>query len=100
MKTQSTKRVRVIIRPWTPRKMPYAVTRELISTFIQTHYPDFEAVVYAGWSRKLNINGSRKISFYVATGKTSSEARKRFKESNAYGKEIWEITDNGSSLRS
>jgi len=81
---------RIIIRPWMPRKLPFTLKRSQIESFIQKTSSQLDTVIYAGWIRKVS-EGKRTIHFIVATGKTATEARKRFKTSSQYGQEVWEI---------
>lgn len=84
------KKLRVIVRPWQPRNLPYQISQAQLKAFIQTHVQHFEEVLYLGWVRRQK-EGKRLIKFVVATGATRSIAKKRFKESTQFGTEIWEI---------
>jgi len=84
---KTAKHVRVIIRQWMPRKAQ-PIPIETVRAFIQTEYDKLQNVLYVGWSRK-KVNGKLSVQLIAATGKSSLEARKNFKTSNAIGTNIW-----------
>jgi hypothetical protein len=89
------KKLRVIVRPWQPKNLPYAVTQTHLKTFIQTHVAVFDEILYLGWARRV-VDGKRVIKFFVATGPTRLVAKQRFKEGAPAEGELWEI--NSSTL--
>ncbi len=84
------KKLRVIVRPWQPRNVPYAINQSLLKMFIQTHVSFFDEVIYLGWVRRLE-KSKRVVKFMVATGPTRLIAKKRFKEDSPKVGELWEI---------
>lgn len=87
------RRIRVFVRRWTPRVLPYPVTEEEIRRFVRRHHEQFNAFVYAGWARRKNVQQVQRIGFFIATGSSRKEAKKKFRESNEFGKDIWEVID-------
>lgn len=90
MRAQKPK-IRVIVRPWTPRKTPYSIQIEKVNEIVKEAQPNIKAILYVGWARR-NINGKRVLQYLVATGDTASEARKVFKTSEKFGEEIWVLS--------
>lgn len=90
------KKLRVIVRPWQPRNLPYPVSQRQLKTFIQTHVHLFDEILYLGWIRRME-DGKRVVKFIVATVETRLIAKKRFKESFEFGTEVWEITNKQSA---
>lgn len=82
----------IIVRPWQPRNLPYTVTQTQLKAFVQTHADSFDEVVYLGWVRRVE-DGKKVVKFVVATGPTRLVAKQRFKESTAYGSEVWEVVE-------
>lgn len=78
--------------------MPYPITQTQLKTFIQTHVNYFDEIIYLGWVRRLE-NGKRVAKFMVATGPTRFIAKQRFKESEVFGTEVWEIAPSTQSAR-
>lgn len=89
------KKLRVIVRPWQPRNVPYAVSQQKLKAFVQTHVQQFEEIVYLGWVRRTE-NSKRVAKFIVATGPTRQIAKQRFKESTTFGTEVWEISNESN----
>jgi len=85
------KKLRVIVRPWQPRNLPYPISQTRLKAFIQTHVSQFDEVVYLGWVRRLE-NDKRVVKFMVATGSTRLIAKQRFKEGTTSDTGVWEIT--------
>jgi hypothetical protein len=90
------KKLRVIARPWQPRNIPYPVSQRQLKAFVQTHVQHFDEILYLGWVRRKE-QGKRVIKFIVATGPTRLIAKKRFKESTAFGTEVWEVSNTQSA---
>lgn len=84
------KKLRVIVRPWQPRNLPYPVSQMQLKAFIQTHVALFDEIVYLGWVRRLD-GGRRVVKFLVATGPTRLVAKHRFKEGKVVSGQLWEI---------
>ena len=84
-------KIRVIVRPWTPRKIPYAISFQKVNGIIKEAQPKVKAILYVGWSRR-NVEGKKVLQYLVATGSTSSEARKAFKLSEDFGENIWIVS--------
>jgi len=91
------KKLRVIVRPWQPRNLPYPVSQTRLKAFIQTHVTLFDEIVYLGWVRRL-VEGKRVVKFLVATGPTRLVAKQRFKEGNITDGQLWEITPSKQSV--
>lgn len=87
------KKIHVFIRQWIPRILPYRVTEEEIRQFVGRHHQEFSTFIYAGWRRRKDSQGVRRIGFFIGTGASRKEARDVFKEGMAFGKSIWEIFD-------
>jgi hypothetical protein len=83
---------RLIIRQFAPKTMPYQVTPDDFSQALKILFPKLDKVVYAGWARRKNNNGEKITGFFISTGTTSLEARKRFKTSVEFGKHIWQLS--------
>jgi len=90
------KKLRVIVRPWQPRNIPYPVSQIQLKTFIQTHVESFDEILYLGWVRRLE-EGKRVVKFIVATGQTRLQAKQRFKEGTVSDTGVWEISANTQS---
>ncbi|HVZ58949.1 MAG TPA: hypothetical protein VG935_04330 [Patescibacteria group bacterium] len=84
------KQVRVIVRPWVPRQIPYQVPKRNLEALLKETYPQLEKIVYVGWSKRKE-NGKRVLYFLLATGQTPSQARERFKTNTDYGNKTWII---------
>lgn len=84
-------KIRVLVRPWAPRKIPYAISFQRVNTVIQEAHPHIQAILYVGWSRRV-VDGKRVLQYLVATGNTSQEAKKVFKTSERFGEDIWIVT--------
>ncbi len=82
--------MRIIVRPWIPRKLPYQIPMTRVKEVLQVAYPKLKKVVYVGWSRRMS-NGKRILIYLAATGDTGLEARKAFKTSEQFGEDIWLI---------
>lgn len=82
---------RLIVRPYTPRQLPYKFNTEQFEEFLTSIFPHLQNIVYAGWMRRVDTSGKKRLGFFIATGKTSQEARTLFKQSHEFGKNIWEI---------
>jgi hypothetical protein len=91
------KKLRVIVRPWQPRNLPYPVSQTRLKFFIQTHVTSFDEIVYLGWVRRLE-EGKRVVKFLVATGPSRLVAKQRFKEGNITDGQLWEITPSTQSV--
>lgn len=91
-------KLRVIVRPWQPRNLPYLVTKNQLKAFVQTHVQHFDQVLYLGWVRRKE-QGKRVVKFIVATGPTRLAAKQRFKDSTRFGSEVWEVVNTQSSDR-
>ena len=89
MRRRKTK-IRIIVSPLIPRKMPYSITKEQINQLMKEARPKIKSVIYVGWARR-KIDGKRRLLYLMATGSTSPEARKTFKTSENFGEDIWLI---------
>lgn len=87
----SYKKLRVIVRPWQPKNLPFKLTQSQLKEFIEAHAEEFAAVLYLGWVRR-SVNGTTTVRFIVATAENRSDAKQRFKESNRFGEEVWDLT--------
>jgi len=85
------KKLRVIVRPWQPRNLPYQISQNQLKTFVQTHASVFDEIVYLGWVRRIE-NGKRVAKFMVATGPTRIVAKQRFKVGTIEEGGLWELT--------
>jgi hypothetical protein len=90
VRTERKKKTRIIVRPWTPRKIPYVVSKQRVNEVISEARPKIKAILYVGWVRR-KVDNKRKILFLAATGATASEARTAFKKSEDFGENIWLI---------
>lgn len=84
-------KIRVIVRPWTPRKIPYSISFQRVNEVIKEARPKLKSHLYVGWSRR-NVAGKKVLFYLVATGNTSSEVRKAFKISENFGENIWLVS--------
>lgn len=83
-------KIRVIVRPWTPRIIPYAIPTAAVRDILKEAYPQLKKVLYVGWIKRKENNKS--VLYYLAaTGETAGEARKNFKKSVNYGIDIWKL---------
>lgn len=91
---QPKTQLKVLLRPIVPPKTPYKITVNLIEHFMQMHAQKITGVLYGGWIRKSKtVNGPKKLRFVFAVGTTSKEARERFKLSQEWGVEVWDLAD-------
>lgn len=86
----TTPKIKVVIRPWAPRRIPTDFQEELIYQTLDLIYPKLQTYVYAGWIRRTILN-QRGLHFLIATGATLVEARKNFKSSERFGEVIWKV---------
>ncbi len=84
-------KIRVIVRPFLPRKTPYNIKTESIQEFMNVEKSKIQDVLYVGWTRR-KIDEKRQLVYVVATGKTGKEARLVFKTSEDYGQNVWILT--------
>ncbi len=85
------KKFRIIIRQWTPRKLPYDLPMARVKEILHDAYPKLKMVVYVGWARRV-YEDKKQIIYLAATGDTGIEARKIFKTSEKFGEDIWVIS--------
>lgn len=90
MKKGIKRKIRVIVRPWTPRKIPQQIPAKRVDELIEKIYPKIKKLLYVGWVRR-KIDGKRTLLFLAATGNTPSEARQAFKKSELWEEDIWII---------
>lgn len=84
------KKVRVIVRPWIPRNIPFTIPAEQAKQVLEGAYPKLKKVVYIGWAKRY-VNGRRVLRYVAATADTTIDARKVFKYSEDYGENIWNL---------
>jgi hypothetical protein len=87
---ETKKKFRIIVRPWTPRKIPYQIPMTGIKEILTEAYPNLKKVVYVGWARRI-FDKKKQIIYLAATGDTGLQARKAFKTSEEFGENIWVI---------
>lgn len=78
------------MRPWVPRKLPYQIPMTRVKEILQEAYPELKSVVYVGWARRIH-KGKKTLMYLAATGSSGIDARKAFKTSTDFGKDIWII---------
>lgn len=88
MANRKERKIRVIVRPWTPRKLPKQISIKRVDDVVEKAYPKMKKLLYVGWVRR-NVNGKRRLLFLAATGDTPSEARTVFKQSENFGEDVW-----------
>lgn len=86
MKTKT----RIIVRPWTPRIVPYTIPAESVRQTLALAYPKFKKVLYIGWVKR-RINGKPRLFYLAATADTTRKAREMFKKSEAFGENVWDL---------
>lgn len=84
-------KIRIIVRPWTPRKIPEQIPTSRINEVLVGAYPKLKEILYVGWIRR-KVKDKKQLFFLAATGTTSTIARKAFKESEDFGSDIWLIS--------
>ena len=84
------KKVRILVRPWVPRRIPYQIPMSSVREVLTSARPHMQEVLYVGWVKRV-VDGKRVLMYLAATGETAKEARKRFKESNDFGVNIWKL---------
>lgn len=89
--TTQKRKVRVIIRPWTPRNIPHQIPVEKVKEVLEAAYPKLGKILYVGWAKRV-IEGKRTLFYLAATADTPSQARERLKKSENYGKDIWNLS--------
>lgn len=94
----SSKKLRVIVRPWIPQKVPIEITKNDLQEFIQENVGKFKSVIYMGWIRR-KVQGKRVMKFILATADKASEARNKFKKSEEFGEDVWDLTESQNSIR-
>lgn len=87
--------VRIIVRPWIPRNLPYSIPSDSVEQILQNVYPSLKKVLYVGWVKR-RVDNKMKLFYLAATGDTTRQARENFKKSEAFGENIWEL--GGRSL--
>lgn len=85
------RKIRVIIRPWTPRNIPHQIPVEKVKEVLETAYPKLGKILYVGWAKR-KVEGKRKLFYLATTGDTPSEAREKLKKSENYGEDIWNLS--------
>lgn len=84
------KNIRVVVRPWTPRKIPYRITTAQAEFILDTAYPNLKKVVYVGWTRR-DVNGKKQLLYLASTADTLREARRVFKTGTDFGINLWKL---------
>ncbi len=84
-------KIRVIVRPWNPRKIPYSISFQQVNEIIKEAQPKIKNILYVGWARR-SVGDKKVLQYLVATGETSSKARKAFKMSIDFGENIWIVS--------
>lgn len=84
------KKIRVIVRPWTPRNIPYTIPAENAKKILEDAYPKIKKVLYIGWTKRM-VNGKRMLKYLAATADSTIDARKIFKYSEEFGENIWNL---------
>jgi hypothetical protein len=84
------KHIRVIVRPWVPRNIPYTIPAENVRQVLSFAYPKLKKVLYIGWARR-RVNGKRVLCYLAATADTTLSARRILKLSESYGEEVWNL---------
>jgi len=88
--TKKSKKIRVIIRPFIPRRNTYPILINDLKNFIEKERCKFKKYLYVGWQKRA-INGKKQLRYFIATGDTLQEARKNFKKSESFNENIWYI---------
>jgi hypothetical protein len=96
MATSSSKKrnIRVVVRPWTPRRVPYTISVDALEQVLIVAYPKLKEVLYVGWTKR-RVAGKLTLMYIAATGDTTQEARQAFKKSEDYNESVWKFTDAG-----
>lgn len=85
-------KIRVIVRPWIPRKKMPLIPQEHIELTMKNILTKIKPVLYVGWSMR-KIRGQRMLVYLMATGDSSKEARMNFKKSEDFGENIWDLSE-------
>lgn len=83
-------KTRIIIRPWTPRIIPYYISVDSVKQSLLVAYPKLKKVLYVGWAKR-KVNGKAKFFYLAATGDTTRQAREVLKKSDAFGENVWDL---------
>jgi len=84
------KKIRIIVRPWTPRFIPFEIPSDAVNIIMRDAYPQLKKIVYVGWIRR--VQGDKNVLLYLAaTGDTAKEARHAFKHSTEFGLNVWNL---------
>ncbi len=87
------KKVRIIVRPWIPRRIPYLISANLVKKKIEFAYPKLKKVLYVGWVRR-KVNGRSSLLYLAATADTTKDARFLLKKGELYGENIWNLIED------
>ena len=90
-------KIRIIVRPWNPRNIPFHIPADSVRMVLEQAYPSFKKILYAGWVRR-KVNGKTALCYLVATADTTKEARNLFKTSEAYGENVWDL-GSGATMK-
>jgi hypothetical protein len=96
VKSMQRKKLRVIVRPWQPRNVPYTISQTQLKAFVQIHSNEFAEVVYLGWARRVEEE-KRVIKFLISTGSTRLDAKRKFKEGQVNNIDLWEVLPGAST---
>jgi hypothetical protein len=85
------RKLRIIVRQYTPLKPPFLVSMLKVREFIEQSYPKLNAVVYIGWVRRRDL-GRKSLRYMATTAEKAGIARKRLKTSVNFGEDIWDLS--------
>jgi len=86
--TKKSKKIRVIIRPFIPRRNTYPILINDLKNLIEKEKHKFKKYLYVGWQKRV-IDEKKQLRYFIATGETPQEARKNFKKSESFNENIW-----------
>jgi len=92
------KRIRVVVRPWVPRNIPYAIPTDSVRRVLAEAFPKLKKVLYVGWVKRRE-NGKVTLYYLAATADTTLEARNILKTSKAYGENVWNLSQTSEVTR-
>ncbi len=84
------KNIRVIVRPWVPRKIPFQIPVASVMQILDKVRPKLKRILYAGWVKR-KVNGKQILCYLAATADTLNEAKKKFKSGENFGDEVWNL---------
>lgn len=87
------RQVRIIVRPWVPRRIPYSIPAKAVEEKLTLAYPKLKRVLYIGWIRK-KVNGKSGLFYLAATADTTKDARRVLKKSESFGEDIWNLGED------